>query len=169
MQIDGGLPQIGHHLTLISLGNGYTYDETLFNAMDAARRLIKYAAGDVHWHAKWKASGRASALMGCAQAQKRQEHKIFDWMNGFAVCSCGFALGDMSERALFYLSPGHIDVETKQLVTFFAVRVLSDKADDRLKYFCQSCGFLGLAALDENGAVDLVALAEARAKHVCAR
>ena len=164
-------------MSYIARINGFSYNSLLFDALAEASRLNEIAKSDVVWVAKWKLGQRAAWYRASAQSQRQKEHEIFNWVNSTATCSCGLMFDDVRSLNAFYLQPGHIDVETQQLVTFFVVTRFDDckasePSDDGHglrgvpKYLCQTCGVLKPALLDDAGGLDPLAFSREHTDHI---
>ena len=158
-------------MTLVTLENGFEYSTTTFDLIAEAERLEAKIAGDVHWMGKWKIGGRAHWYRECAKSQLQHEHRMFDWVNGFAICSCGLTKADVSKREQLLTAPGHIDVKTKLLETFYLFYQDLDEDNARMVCFCQTCGSIEpvpLEWVEDFGDVPLERFLQLREAHTCA-
>jgi hypothetical protein len=129
-------------MTFVKLANGHRYFKTLLMADHHVKLLTEEINSDIPWMGKWKLGSKRVDYANAALAQKRGEHRLFDWTNHRMICSCGFSLAGMKSKEKFYRAPGHLDVIGLRLTSVFVVRYLDDDEDGSLKYFCQSCGVI---------------------------
>lgn len=157
-------------MEFVTLANGFQYSTTTFDLIAEAELLEAKIAGDVHWMGKWKIGGRAYWYRECAKSQLRHEHRIFSWVNGFAICTCGLTKEDVSKSEQLLTAPGHIDVKTKELEMFYVIYQELDEDKGRMVCFCQTCGSIEPVPrkyVEKFGVVPLDRFLQLREVHVC--
>ena len=157
-------------MTFVTLGTEFRYSMTPFSLIAEAERLESSVSGDAHWMGKWKLRGRAGWYRACAKSQAHHEHRVFDWTNATAICSCGLVKDEVTSQEELLTSPGHIDVVTKLPETFYVICQEVDDDTDRMVCFCKMCDTVEEVPKDlltEDGDVPLVLFMSLRGSHVC--
>ena len=153
-----------------SLGTEFHYSTSTLHLIAEAERLEASVAGDAHWMSKWKLRGRAGWYRDCAKSQSHHEHRVFDWTNGTAICSCGLVKEAVEISDELLMSRGHIDIATELPETFYVICQEVDEETDRMVCICNICGSVEEVPrqdLSDEGDVPVELFLLLRDSHVC--
>lgn len=123
-------------------------------------------------YGNWMRSRTTGSFEHYGIQQKQEIHEIaFLYLAGI-VCTCGLIAERSSdgrdETMALWRSPGHIQTETRNLVSVFVVKIFTSKAlGFRFHYWCEQCGDIGATIPTESGKVSLLGLKAIRKSHKC--